>query len=176
MPSQTARLGEIRRILNEYKDLFVDSRQDLLASVSQNHFSEPAELGTIVKGIEYLVPKHVKVDAADGIELRGNIGFISIMETWKNNIRAEYVYRFVSTQYDCTTVFKNDNSSSTSSFGFHYDLAPKHGNHLTNLMHPGLRHMSGDISLKDFLDFVRLHFENMMRTAGAEPMLWHQRL
>ena len=159
------RISQIKNTIKDFKDIF---EEDVLQNLDNLIKTDSPEI--------YL--PDINLDSLEqGLALKENVGFISIQETYKEEVVA-YVYRFFTLEYQCLFC-KNNTSDHVDNFSFHYDKTENnipHPPHLSTMFR-SLRYYSRDIELREFLEFIEDTFfirdqGNLVRKNGH---LWDSR-
>ena len=129
------------------------------------------------------VPNCVSInDPAAGIPLKDGVGFLSLREEVDSSgKRLGYLYRFTSDEY----IYLADKRSSSAGdwmkdgfFNFHYQNDPplgsgSHDEPHISFLHGGIRYISRDIGLDEFLEFIEKTF--FVDGARKQSLPWNSR-
>jgi hypothetical protein len=108
------------------------------------------------------VPRDISLNNPnEGLPLKDGIGFLSVKEEVDNNgNRIGYLYRFTSDEYTYIAAKKDSCQSDLMEyfFNFHYQKDPRHEGPHISFLHPSIPYISRDISLSEFLGFLKRTF------------------
>ena len=143
---------QIKEVFREFKDLFDDKTNlnDLSIKSSSN-------------GEEIYVPYPISMNSYEGVELKESAGCIAIQEKLdKKGGIVSYRYKYFLSEYEylICSKHKDKNNDHCGVFNFHYDKDENnnpHKPHVTVLF-PSIRYISEEITLKEFLMFIKEHF------------------
>jgi hypothetical protein len=167
----SSRIGEIGAIVNGYSHIFKEP------NIMKSTYSKSSGKKEDMIFIPY-IPRSQKIG---GIELKDEVGYISIFERVKKGKPIEYVYKFITEEYESLTCrnIKGNNNDYVCNYHFHYDKCENdkpHEPHIS-VIHPNIRFISKEIGLKDFLYFIQETFFKREKTkyVRREENIWCNR-
>ncbi len=158
--SVSKRVQYIKDTIKSYKDIFEYPEVSLNSVKTSNN--------------SIYFPREVDFDKAEGAELKGGVGFLSVFEDYdETNKKVKgYIYRFSSDEYTYLVEHKKSKECVDTYFNFHYQDDDKHEPHVS-FLHNSIRYNSANIQLDEFLDFVKRTF--MGPRKGMNYRVWHSR-
>lgn len=141
--------AKIKITFKKFKDIFDEWREDYPPLKKSSRQSD------------LYIPD--SVTGGQGLKLKGGVGYIKIRQKLnKNGVPVSYLYSFVSTEYDYLVV-KNccEKIDSLGEFCFHFQMDENdipHKPHVSVMSPSAFRYYSKNITLAEFLTFIRDHF------------------
>lgn len=123
------------------------------------------------------VPNRVNYDnPREGLPLKDGAGYVSIREELDGNGgRLGYLYRFTSDDFEYIACKKKSNAKDDWSgfFNFHYQKDKQHDGPHVSFLHSGIRYISQEIDLNEFLNFIERTF--FVNGSKNNALPWHSR-